>query len=284
MVVHYRLGRRSLVLLAGGLAMLALLATTPPASAPAARAQGGVVQVEWLGWSFFRFTSPSGKVILTNPFITGNADVAVSLEDVTQADLILVADGHRDELGDTLPIAQRTGALVHGPSRLVAWLVGEGLPEDQARGGNQGDRLVLDGITIRQVWSVHDNSLPRPTPTLTYGGPASGFYITFENGWTVYFSGSSAATADQGLWGAMYKPDAMIFHMSVPKEPLDAAMSISLTATDNPNLRTLLPHHHRVSPPAGATGVAEVQAAMAGMGVDIPITNQVRSQVYEFSK
>ena len=263
------------------MALVALLVPTPPQSAVA---QGGTVRVEWLGWSFFRFTSPNGKVILTNPYITGNADAAVSVDDVTRADLILVADGHTDEVGDALPIAQRTGALVHGPSRLVRWLVGEGLPEAQARGGNQGDRLVLDGITVRQVWSVHDNSLQRPTPTVTYGGPASGFYITFEDGWTVYFSGSSAATADQGIWGAMYKPDAIIFHMSVTKEPLDAAMSIKLTATDNPNLRTLMPHHHRVNPPAGATSIADVQAGLAGMGVDIPITNQVRSQVYEFTK
>ena len=284
MVVQRRLGRLPLALLAGALAMLAWLGTTPPASAPVASAQGGTVQVEWLGWSFFRFTSPNGKVILTNPYITGNADAAVSVDDVTQADLILVADGHGDEVGDALPIAQRTGALVYGPSRVVRWLVGEGLPEAQARGGNQGDRLILDGITVRQVWSVHDNSLQRPTPSLTYGGPASGFYITFENGWTVYFSGSSAATADQGIWGQIYKPDAMIFHMSVTKEPLDAAASIKLTATDNPNLKTVMPHHHRVSPPTGATSVEDVQAGLASMGVNIPITNQARSQVYQFSK
>jgi hypothetical protein len=72
--------------------------------------------------------------------------------------------------------------------------------------------------------------------------------------------------------------------MSSTKEPLDAAMTIKLTATDNPNLRTIMPHHHRVSPPAGATSVADVQAAIGAMGVNIPITNQVRSQVNEFSK
>lgn len=42
-----------------------------------AQAQGGPIRVEWLGCSFYRFTSPIGKVILTNPFITGNPDAAV---------------------------------------------------------------------------------------------------------------------------------------------------------------------------------------------------------------
>src|SRR3990167_7123278 len=72
---------------------------------PVAHAQAPSVKMEWFGWSFFRFTSPKGKVILTNPFITGNADAAVKVEDVTRADLILIPNGHRDEIGDTVAIA-----------------------------------------------------------------------------------------------------------------------------------------------------------------------------------
>ena len=37
--------------------------------------------------------------------------------------------------------------------------------------------------------------------------------ITFENGYTIYFSGSSAATADMAIWAEAYKPDAVILHM-----------------------------------------------------------------------
>ena len=29
----------------------------------------GEVKIEWLTWSFFRITSPKGKVILTNPWL-----------------------------------------------------------------------------------------------------------------------------------------------------------------------------------------------------------------------
>jgi hypothetical protein len=131
---------------------------------------------------------------------------------------------------------------------------------------------------------VHGSGLPSPTATTPYGGLAAGFYITFENGWTVYFTGSSAATQDQALWASLYKPDAMIFHMGGGTEPLDVASAIRFTMAENPNLKTLMPHHHRVSPPAGATTAAEVQAALSGMGIGIPITEQVRTQVYEFTK
>lgn len=267
------------------LATLALLLPSVTDSPPVA-AQGGTVKVEWLGWSFFRFTAPNGKVVLTNPFITGNADAAVSVDDINQADLILVADAHRDEVGDTVPIAMKTGAKVYGPGRVVRHMVEtQGLPAAQNVGGNQGDRYRgVDGITIRNVLSVHDNSFGAPTPTLTYGGVSSGFYITFDNNWTVYFSGSSATSADQGLWAQMWKPDAIIFHMSGAHDPADVAMSIKLATTGNPNLSVAMPHHHRVSPNAGDTSIAEVEASLAEMGVSVPITNQVRSQVYEFTK
>ncbi len=32
----------------------------------------GEVKIEWLTWSFFRITSPEGKVILTNPWLSRN--------------------------------------------------------------------------------------------------------------------------------------------------------------------------------------------------------------------
>jgi len=108
--------------------------------------------------------------------------------------------------------------------------------------------------------------------------------ITFENGWTVYFPGSSAATQDMALWGAAYKPDAMIFIMHPTAEPRDIGMAVKLVMTDNPNLKTLLPHHHRVTPPPGAVTVADVRAVLDSMNIRIPITNPARKQVYEFSK
>jgi L-ascorbate metabolism protein UlaG (beta-lactamase superfamily) len=284
MLVHRLPSRSLLVALAGALAALALIAPARLAPSPAAQAQTGTVRMEWLGWSHFRFTSPGGTVVLTNPFIDGNPDAAVSVDDVNQADLIVLADGHRDEVGSAVAIAQKTGARLFVPFELGIWLTEQGVPAAQVVRSNPGGRLSLGGITVRMVGSVHGSGLTPPTATTPYGGPAAGFVITFENGWTVYFTGSSAATQDMALWGSLYKPDAMIFHMGTDHEPLDIATSIRLVMTDNPNLSTLLPHHHRISPPAGATSVADVQAALDSMGIGIPITDQVRSQVYEFTK
>jgi L-ascorbate metabolism protein UlaG (beta-lactamase superfamily) len=265
--------------------MLALTVLLDPIGPPAAQAQGGAVTLEWFGWSHFRLTSVNGKVILLNPFITGNPDAAISVDDIAQADLILPADGHGDETGSTVELAQKTGARIFAPFELGTWFMGQGVPAGQVIRSNPGNRMVLDGVVVRMVNSVHGSGLPaQGSGPPGYSGPAAGFVIMFENGWTVYFTGSSAATQDQALWGQNYKPDAMIFHMGAGTDPMDVATAIRLTTTGNPNLAMLMPHHHRVDPPPGATTVSDVRAALDGMGISIPITNQVRSEVYTFTK
>ncbi len=107
--------------------------------------------------------------------------------------------------------------------------------------------------------------------------------ITFENGWTVYFSGSSAATQDQALWAQMYKPDAAILHLGAQTEPMDFAMQAKLMMTDNPNLTTIFPHHHRVDQ-GGGTSIAEAQAALPALGVPLTITEPFPGVEYSFTK
>ena len=250
---------------------------------PVAKAQPAEVTVEWLGWSSYRLTSPTGKVILLNPWVQGNPDAVVTLDDITRADLILASQGHPDDQGNTVQIAQKTGARVFVPFELGTWMIDQGVPMAQVVRSGQGGRLNLNGITVRMVNAIHGNSVPSMPPATPYGGLSAGYIITFENGWTLYFDGNSAATQDMALWAEMYKPNAFIFNMNPGREPIDIAMSVLLMTTRNPNLTTLMPHHHRVAPTPGATTIAEVQAALEAMGINLPITDPVRGQLSRFS-
>ncbi|HLW47954.1 MAG TPA: hypothetical protein VKW09_09330 [bacterium] len=88
-------------------------ATSPalPGRPPAAEAQPAAspgedlrppARLEWLGWQFFRVTTPRGKVLLFNPALNDpratfrNQESPLSLEDLDKADLILAADGHAE--------------------------------------------------------------------------------------------------------------------------------------------------------------------------------------------
>ena len=267
--------------------MLALAATFGFAQPAPIQAQENMVTLEWWGWSLFRLTSPDGKVILTNPFITGNPDASVSLDDITKVDLILAADAHNDEVGDTVEIAQKTGAMTFAAGGgLNGWMIQQGLPQAQVaqRFAQPGSFYMMDGVRVVMLNAIHGSEIGRPTIENPYGGTAASYMIRFENGYTVYFQGSSAATADMALWAEMYKPDMMIFHMGGTHDATDVAMAIKLMTTNNPNLKTLIPHHQRVQVPAGATTTSEVQQAMGQLGVSLPIMDVAPGQAYTFTK
>ncbi|MEK6716006.1 MAG: hypothetical protein AABZ16_00755, partial [candidate division NC10 bacterium] len=90
-----------------GMAVACILAM----GATGAEAQTASVKMEWFSWSIFKFTSPTGKVVLTNPFVT-NPDSPVKVADFPKVDVILVADGHGDEVGSADEIALKTGAKI----------------------------------------------------------------------------------------------------------------------------------------------------------------------------
>jgi L-ascorbate metabolism protein UlaG (beta-lactamase superfamily) len=251
-------------------------------------AQNSGITIEFLGWSFYRMTSPTGKIVLTNPFIEGNADAAVTLQEVIArgADIIVVADGHRDEQGNTLEIAPATGARVVTPDfAMGTWFAEKGIPRPQLSFTSPGDVYRHEGITVRVLGSVHGSTPPSPSDTVYYPGVAASFMITFENGYTIYFSGSSAATGDMAMWADMYKPDAIIAHQSAAHEPRDAAMVVKLMANNNPNLKTVFPHHFRLQPqPGGLFRPSDLRTEIERLGVSVNFIEPNPLQPYNLTK
>lgn len=278
---HAAWGRCSRLLLLS-LAALAAGWAPPAAGQPPTPGQG--VTLEWLSWSHFRFTSPTGRVILTNPFIT-NPDSPVKLEDITRADLILVADGHRDEVGSAPEIALRTGARIVAARELATGLLrARGVPDPQLVFAQPGSVFRLEGIKVRAVQSVHGSGVAESAPGLPYGGPALGFLITFENNLTVYFAGSTALTADLALFGSLYKPDVVILPLPSRSEARDVAQMVRLLSTENPNLRLVIPPHHRLRPEPGSPTVADLATEVRNLGFAIPVLAPALGQAYQLAR
>jgi L-ascorbate metabolism protein UlaG (beta-lactamase superfamily) len=264
----------------GILAVIFLAALVLAAPAGLGAQSSAPVKMEWLSWSHFRFTSPGGKVILTNPFVT-NPDSPIKAADITRADVILVADGHGDEVGSSDEIAIKTGAKIIAAGEMMRnYFADRKLPQNQFLPSGPGDWYRIDGITIRIVNSVHGSG----TADKTYGGSALGFVIHFENGLTVYFSGSTGLTMDMQLWGSLYKPDVAILSLAGRRDPQDIVHMVRLLRTENPNLKTVIPHHHRLQPPAGAPTVADMDNALKAAGLPVRVLNPELSRPYELTK
>ena len=257
--------------------LMALMLLVMPGPVVAQDTQGEV-KIEWLTWSFFRITSPKGKVILTNPWLS-NPDSQTSLEQIDRADIILVPTGHRDEVGETVEIANKTGAKVVTTWEMAGGAFKGKIPDDQFVRTQPGSTVNIDGIKIRVVGAVHGSG----GANALYGGPALGFFITFENGYTLYFSGSTDLTLDMRLWGELFRPDAAILYLSGGMNPRDVAHMARLLSEKNPNLKTVIPHHHRLKSKAGRSP-ADLGKALAALGLKLKLLDPKPGKVYTLSK
>lgn len=136
----------------------------------------------------------SGKVLLFDPFLSGNPLAkAIDVKSVP-ADFILVSHGHDDHTGDTVEIAKRTGALVIANFEVAMWLEKQGAPRVHPLNHGGGHPFAFGRAKF--VNAVHSSTLPDGAN----GGNAGGFVIESGDG-NFYFSGDTALTLDMQLIG-----------------------------------------------------------------------------------
>ena len=253
--------------------------------------------LEWFSWSIFRLTSPSGKVFLTNPFVV-NPFSPVTVDDFKKVDYIFVATGHGDEIGQSDQIALKTKAKIFTSYTYArGYFQPRKVPAGQMLRVGPGARVRLGAITVRIVGAVHGST----TREGLSDASAMGFFITFENGLTVYFAGSTAVTMDMQLWGRLYKPHVAILPLTPNSDPRDVVEMVKLLRSGNPNLTTIIPHHHnaglkvRAGIPAkrakailrrfnSGTTPADLAAALKASSLPVTMINPELGKVYELTK
>src|SRR4051794_2304773 len=107
------------------LASLTACAPMTPSSSTAATTgakAGGKTEIQWLGQATTRITTPGGKVIVIDPWITSNPKTPAqykTLESLGKVDLVLVTHGHFDHFADAPALAKLNQAPVYGPAGLM---------------------------------------------------------------------------------------------------------------------------------------------------------------------
>jgi L-ascorbate metabolism protein UlaG (beta-lactamase superfamily) len=130
---------------------------------------------------------------LTDPFLTGNPLSPVEAETLSP-DFILVSHGHGDHVGDTVSIAQRSGATVISNFEIQNWLAGQGL--ENVHPQHIGGGFDYPWGRVKLTIAHHGSALPDGS----YGGNPCGF-LFYIQGKKIYHACDTGLFYDMKLIG-----------------------------------------------------------------------------------
>ena len=127
-----------------------------PGDAPHA---AGKTEVLWLGQATTRITTPGGKVIVIDPWLTSNPKTPAQWKQLSalgHVDLILVTHGHFDHFADAPALAKMHNVPVWGPAGMNQSIVTYGiLPAELSPRFGKGGTILPWGPTGPKITAVH---------------------------------------------------------------------------------------------------------------------------------
>ena len=150
------------------------------------------INVTWLS-HYCLLIDTGDATLLVDPFITGNPLAPIAV-DAIQADYILVSHGHGDHVGDTVAIAQRTGATVISNFEIHNWLLAQGV--EKAHPQHIGGGFDYPWGRVKLTIAHHGSALPDGS----YGGNPCGF-LFYIQGKKIYHACDTGLFYDMKLIG-----------------------------------------------------------------------------------
>lgn len=159
------------------------------------------MKLTWFGHSAFRLDL-AGASILIDPFFTGNpafeGDIAAVSEGVTH---IVVTHGHGDHVGDTVQIAEATGAVVATNYDLCMHLASKGVKSFQPM--NTGGTVDLGPFSVTLVRADHSAGMGEGGVNVPVGN-ANGAIIKAPGEKTLWHMGDTDIFSDMALLSELH--------------------------------------------------------------------------------
>jgi len=199
-------------------------------------------KLTWLGHSAFRITTPSGSVILIDPWVLSNPMTPAPDKKFDRIDVMLITHGHFDHIADAVTLGKQFKPQVVGIFETCGWLESKGVPNTNPM--NKGGTQKVGEIEITMVDAVHSCGI-QDGDQVIYGGEACGYIVRLPGGLTIYHAGDTAAFGDMKIIGDLYSPHLALLPMGdrFTMGPREAALAVRLL-----NVRHVVPMHFGTFP------------------------------------
>jgi L-ascorbate metabolism protein UlaG (beta-lactamase superfamily) len=200
-------------------------------------------KITWLGHAAFRIETPSGKIMLIDPWVLSNPMCPENDKKFERIDTMLVTHGHFDHIADAVELGKKFKPQIVGIYELCVWLESKGVAN--TNGMNKGGTQKVGEIEVTMVNAVHSCGI-KDGDEIIYGGEACGYIIRLPGGLTIYHAGDTAVFTDIKIIGDLYAPDLAMLPIGdhYTMGPREAALAIRLL-----NVRHVIPMHFGTFPP-----------------------------------
>jgi L-ascorbate metabolism protein UlaG (beta-lactamase superfamily) len=167
-----------------------------------------VPKIRYEGVSCFEIVNDDGTVILIDPCYTINPYSTKKAEDIEKADAIFISHGARDHIGDTIPIAKRTGAKIFGPRNIKIHCSLEGIPAEQLSVMVAGVEKSVNEIKVKTIETKHGSVYESNGHYLS--DISVGYIFNLGSDLKILHLGDTAIFGDLKIYGEIYQPDVAL--------------------------------------------------------------------------
>jgi L-ascorbate metabolism protein UlaG (beta-lactamase superfamily) len=219
------------------------------------------LSITWFGHATFVVTTPGGKHIVFDPWLTGNPKAPAGAK-IDKADVICVTHGHSDHMTDVVSVARATSAPVVAVYELANYFSGKGVKDTIGMG--VGGTVVVKDLKISMTPALHTSSVDDNGKPM-YVGLATGFVVRMEDNRALYFAGDTALFGDMRLIRELHAPEIAFLPIGdhFTMDPVAAAKACEMLG-----VRQVVPMHYGTFPLLTGTP-DQLRKLVEPMGIDV---------------